>query len=98
MSMPNLRKLACGQPCLVRLPGCDGGGATTVLAHVRRGNVAGVGQKPADLCAVYSCMRCHDLLDGRAHLAGLTRLEIDQAVLLALCRTLAIVQRHLEAR
>ena len=36
--MTNLRKQARGKPCMVRLPGCTGGGdsdGTVVLAHYR---------------------------------------------------------------
>lgn len=94
--MVNLRKLARGQPCLVRLPGCDGGGETTVLAHIRRANVAGVGQKPPDLCGVYACARCHDLIDGRSHAANLGKADIDHALFYGLLRTLAIVSREMD--
>ena len=95
--LPNLRKLAQGQQCQVRLPGCSTDSSTTVLAHIRRANVAGIGQKPPDLCAVHSCFRCHQILDGREMLAGLSRMELDQYILNALLRTLAIVQREYEA-
>lgn len=94
----DLREFARGKPCLVRLPGCDGGGETTVLAHIRRGGVAGMGQKPPDLCGVHACYRCHAVIDAREYVVGLTRLEIDQAVLLALCRTLAEVSKVLNER
>lgn len=92
--MIDLRKLARDQLCTVYLPGCDGGGPTTVLAHIRR-NIAGMGMKPADLCGVYACARCHNLLDGREQLANITRTELDQYILFALLRTLAIVQKAL---
>lgn len=91
----NLRKLAKGKPCLVRLPGCDGGGETTVLAHIRRANVAGMGQKPHDLIAVRACDPCHSVIDGRIMLPGLSRLELDQYILHGLCRTLAEVGKLL---
>ena len=71
----NLRQLARGQPCLVRLPGCDGGGDTTVLAHYRMAGYNGVGMKPPDVMGAWCCAKCHDLIDGRAHLANLTRVE-----------------------
>lgn len=91
----NLRKLAEGQNCQVRLPGCLHSSETVVLAHLRRGGTAGVGQKPPDLCAVYACAACHDLIDGRKSAANLGRQEIDLALLPALCRTLAIVSKEL---
>lgn len=91
----NLRKLAQGQHCQVRLPGCLHSPETVVLAHVRRGGTAGVGQKPPDLCGVYACAACHDLIDGRKFVANLSREEIDGYLLPALCRTLAIVSKEL---
>lgn len=95
--MKNLRDMARGQYCQVRLPGCDFGTETTVLAHIRRANIAGVGQKPPDLCGVYACAKCHDLIDGRAHAANLTKSDIDHAVFYGLLRTLAIVSREIGA-
>ena len=91
----NLRQLARGQNCQVRLPGCLHSFETVVLAHVRRGGTAGIGQQPPDLCGVYACAACHDLIDARKHLANLTRQDIDVAVLAGLCRTLAIVSKEL---
>lgn len=93
--MSRLRKLAEGQPCAVRFHGCDGGGETTVLAHIRRAGIAGVGQKPPDLCGVYACAPCHSLIDGRTSLANVSRLEIDQGILFALLRTLVVVSKEL---
>lgn len=96
MKLPNLRKLAKGQPCMVRLPNCcTFDPEQTVLAHLRIGNVAGMGQKPPDLVAVWACQNCHSVIDGREYLPGLTRLELDRYVLEALCRTLAQVSREL---
>lgn len=95
--MMDLREAARGEACRVWLPGCRRSPETVVLAHIRRANVAGMGQKPPDLCAVYACDKCHAIIDGREMLAGLTRLELDQQILFALCRTLAAVQRKLDA-
>lgn len=90
----NLRRRAKGKSCTVRLPGCDGGGETTVLAHIRRGGVAGIGQKPPDLCGVYACFNCHEILDGRVQLANLSKPELDSYIVDAMCRTLAQVSRE----
>jgi hypothetical protein len=60
----NLRKYAQGKPCMVRLPGCDGGGETTVLAHYRCSST-GMGKKENDLIGAWACCHCHDLVDGR---------------------------------
>jgi hypothetical protein len=62
---PAWRKSAAGQPCTLRLPGCDGGGETTCLCHIRRFGWAGVAQKPHDFLAVYACHNCHGVIDGR---------------------------------
>jgi hypothetical protein len=94
ISGQKLRDLARGQACLLRFPGCPGNSETVCLCHVRRANVAGMGQKPPDLFGVYGCDYCHAIFDGRTMLANLTKIEIDQYVLFALGRTLAIVSRH----
>lgn len=61
----DLRKLARGQPCMVRLPGCDGGGETTILAHYRIAGECGMGMKPPDLLGAWACASCHDHIDRR---------------------------------
>lgn len=66
--MTDLRKLARGQPCMVRLPGvCNHDSATTVLAHFRLVGVSGIGMKSPDLLAAFACSACHDAIDRRAH-------------------------------
>lgn len=87
--MTNLRKAARGQPCLVRLPGCDGGGETTVLAHYRMAGYCGVGSKPPDELAAHACANCHDLIDGRRKLEGWARNEIRLAHAEGCLRTIA---------
>lgn len=66
----DLRTLAQGKLCQVRLPGCDGGGATTVLAHYRLAGYSGIGQKPDDFMGAWCCANCHDLVDGRKKYDG----------------------------
>lgn len=69
--MVNYRKAAKGQPCQVRLPGCNGGGRTTVLAHYRMSPYCGTGIKPDDLVfGAHCCSHCHDLIDGRVKYEG----------------------------
>lgn len=85
----NLRKIAEGQNCFARLPTiCNFDSATVVLAHIRRGSVAGVGQKPSDLCALPLCSACHDAFDGRGKIS-MSRAQIDADVLRGLCQWLA---------
>lgn len=97
MKLPNLRNLANGRACTVWLPGCLQTPETVVLAHIRRAGMGGMGIKPPDLCGVYACDFCHRVIDGRDHLANLSRMEIDQYVLNGLLRTLAQVHRELYA-
>ena len=60
----NLRKLAKGQICQVRIPFvCNFDEDTTILAHLRHGGIAGIGMKPPDICACWSCSSCHGVID-----------------------------------
>lgn len=62
----NLRKLAQGQNCMIRLPGCNHDPATTVLAHYSLAGYTGMGMKSDDFAfGAWSCSACHDLVDGR---------------------------------
>ena len=90
--MKDLRKLARMQDCMVRLPGCDGGGETTVLAHYRLAGYCGTGIKPPDLMAAWCCAHCHDQIDGRTMSHGpreLMRLAHAEGVM----RTVDALQR-----
>lgn len=90
----NLRKLARGQPCQVRLPGCDGGGETTVLAHYRLAGTCGTGMKPPDICGAWACHHCHDVIDGRRKPPfGSSRLEVQHAHANAVIRTVLELER-----
>ena len=67
----NLRKLAEGQDCLVRIPGhCNFDNSTTILAHLRN-QWFGAGSKPPDILAVHACSSCHDIIDGRVKVDSL---------------------------
>lgn len=79
----NLRDYAQGQCCYLRLSGCSHDPARTVLAHIRRGNIAGGGQKPPDICAVPLDDNCHDIVDGRKFQGQYTRERIDAELLRA---------------
>lgn len=87
--MKNARREARGKPCMVRLPGCDGGGETTVLAHYRLAGYCGTGLKPPDVFGAWSCGPCHDAIDGRRKLAEYSHLEIRHAHAEACLRTAA---------
>lgn len=65
----DLRKLARGRECTVRLVGiCNRNPETTVLAHFRLAGVSGMGIKSPDLLAAFACSSCHDAIDRRAHM------------------------------
>ena len=59
----DLRLYARNQECQVRLAGCDGGGETTVLAHLRMSGVSGLGYKAYDLLGAHCCAPCHAYAD-----------------------------------
>ena len=60
------RKAARGQPCMIRVPGCNFG-VDTVLAHYRMAGNSGTGIKPDDyIWGAWACSHCHDAVDGRA--------------------------------
>jgi hypothetical protein len=62
----DLRKLAKGQQCLIRVPGyCTHTPETVVLCHYRLTGISGAGMKSPDLIAAYGCFGCHDVVDGR---------------------------------
>lgn len=76
--VPDLRELARDKPCKVRVPGCDGGGATTVLAHYRLAGLSGGSLKSPDVCGADACGPCHAAVGDRG-------IELAEAIL----RTLA---------
>lgn len=47
---------------------CNWDPSTTVLAHIRRSG--GIGIKPPDVCGVFACSKCHDVMDRRALFDG----------------------------
>jgi len=89
--MTPARKSAKDRPCLVRLPGCDGGGETTVLAHYRLAGHCGTGLKPPDCLGSFTCDPCHSAVDGRRTLEGWSRTEIRLAHAEGCLRTAALL-------
>ena len=70
--VPAIRKASRDQSCTLRIPGiCSGNTAQTVGAHLRVFNVAGMGQKPADLFIVDACHNCHAAQEDRSKWADL---------------------------
>lgn len=67
--MTDLRKLAKGRECQVRLDGiCNHNPETTVLAHYRMAGTCGTGIKPNDLQGAWACSDCHDEIDRRTRI------------------------------
>lgn len=92
--MTNLRDLARGQECQIRLPNiCNGDPTTTVLAHYRQIGVSGMGMRAPDQLASWACSACHDAVDRRANTLNLTRLEVEHAHLEGIMRTQAALIR-----
>jgi hypothetical protein len=76
----NLRKLAAGQVCQVRLPNiCNHNPSTVVLAHFRLSGISGMGVKSPDLIGAWCCSTCHAHVD--AHKDETTQLAFAHGVL-----------------
>lgn len=87
--MTDLRKLAKGMPCQIRLPGvCNGDPATTVLAHYRMVHLSGLGMKSPDVFGAWACSDCHDAVD-RRNVHGFSREYVQLAHLQGVLRTQA---------
>ena len=62
----DLRKLAKGKECQVRIPGvCNGNPETVVLAHYSMAGISGKGIKSPDIMGAWACSACHDECDRR---------------------------------
>lgn len=59
-----LRDSARGRDCSIRLPGCNGGGDTTVLCHMPNSG-RGIARKASDVMSFFGCSECHARVDGR---------------------------------
>jgi hypothetical protein len=80
------RKAARGQPCMVRLEGCDGGGETTILAHYSLAGLSGRGYKSSDAIGAWCCYPCHQKCDGAVK-SGYTRDQLRLALAEGVFRT-----------
>lgn len=69
--MANLKKLARGQECQVRIPGvCNFNSETTVLAHIRMPGITGTGMKAPDLLGAWCCLACHQATESNPSMRG----------------------------
>jgi len=93
MKSTQTRRMAKGQPCLIRLPNCSGGGDDTVLCHYRLSGYSGTGLKPPDCMGAFGCMSCHSVVDGRSPIPeGYTRETVRLAHAEGCLRTQALIQ------
>lgn len=89
--MTDLRKLARGMDCKLRIPEvCNRDSTTVVLCHIKRGWCGSL--KPPDIVAVWGCHACHDVIDRRTQ-STFTEEEIDSMILRALCEQLAMYSK-----
>ncbi len=90
-----IRDSARGEVCTIRLPGCDGGGATTVWCHLPEAVAdRGLGIKGIDALGAYGCASCHDIVDRRADPPeGYTLDAVALAFYRALARSFVILKR-----
>lgn len=87
--MSKITESARDEACLIRLPGCNGGGETTVFMHYSLSGFSGRGYKSPDWMGAYGCFKCHQLCDGQAHIANLTRDDVRLAFAEGVFRTQA---------
>ena len=81
--MTDLRKLARGRDCMVRIAGvCNFDPSTTILAHYRLAGISGMGMKSPDMLGAWACSACHLYVDShkddataRAFLEGVLRTQ-----------------------
>jgi hypothetical protein len=77
--MTDLRKLAKGQNCQIRLPCCNHNPETVVLCHFRLSGISGLGMKSPDAIASWGCSACHQFVD--SHKDETTQLAFAHGVL-----------------
>lgn len=77
----NLRDLARGQSCLIRVPGfCSHDPEQVVLCHVRMVEIPSKNFPGRDLLAAFGCSPCHMVVDGQTR----TRYTHDECRLMLL--------------
>lgn len=94
--MTPIRRAARGQDCTLQLPGAVfHDPETTVLCHSNSlADGKGMGLKAPDTAAVFGCIYCHDVLDGRRpRPEGFSKLDLEAAFYAALKRTHQILAR-----
>jgi hypothetical protein len=78
--MTDLRQLARGRACTIRVPDvCNRDPQTTVGCHFRLIGLAGMGMKPSDLHIAFGCSACHTYVD--THKDAATQLAFAHGVM-----------------
>ncbi len=91
-----IRDSANGEQCHMRLEQvCNGRTDTTVWSHWPGLDAdRGMGLKSLDAAGCYTCVACHDAIDGRAPLpAGMSRTEVTLAWMFGHLRSLVTLAR-----
>lgn len=89
----NLRKLAKGQECQIRIPGiCNSNPETVVLCHYRLIGMSGMGIKSPDWLGAWGCSDCHRAVDGQV-MTQFTREELRLWHCEGVFRTQAAIER-----
>jgi hypothetical protein len=90
----NLRKLAKGRECQIRIPlHCLRTNETVVGCHVRMIGLSGMGMKSDDLFIAHGCFMCHAICDGQRN-SEFTADERRLFLLEGMVRTQAILLRE----
>jgi hypothetical protein len=58
-----IMRSAKGEACLADWCGCGGSNDTTVLCHVRKFGIGGMGMKPPNWLGFYGCAEAHRIFD-----------------------------------
>lgn len=58
-----IMRSAKGEACLADWCGCGGSNDTTVLCHVRKFGIGGMGMKPPNWIGFYGCAKAHQMFD-----------------------------------
>jgi hypothetical protein len=93
--MADLRKLARGRECHIRVPGiCCHDPTRVVGCHYRLPGLSGMGIKASDIFIAYGCQPCHDVCDGRTRTATYSRDELRLMLAEGVMRTIAILVKE----
>lgn len=91
LQVSKLTKEAKGRECQARLFGvCNHNPETTVLAHIRKAGITGIGKKANDILGAWLCYNCHMAIDGQMK-TSYTKEELEKEHYLAAIKTINIL-------